>query len=180
MGEKIVSDSSFYLCFIDDIKFPSHIIKIISSDLLNFQIGSIVKEEIKKSQNYEYIGYHVENGIEYIEYFHYGELLRPLFSLDEIEEGEHEVIAIGYILYSKEQNFKMIMDDGSPRKFVATNFPDLGSRLCYTTEFIKLCCLEYHIFDKNEAITILELVKESPFFVKDIIVDEIIEQIRCS
>ena len=49
--------------------------------------------------------------IEMFSYYEYGEILRPLFSEEEMKKGEQEVIVISYILNFKKEHFIAILDD---------------------------------------------------------------------
>ena len=52
-SEKIFADSTFYICFLDDISDPQYLLKFIEK--FDFLLTPIVKEEIKKSENYRFI-----------------------------------------------------------------------------------------------------------------------------
>ena len=47
----LIPDSSFYICFLDDIKKPEFLKKIIQNSNFNIFTGKIIKDEIKKSND---------------------------------------------------------------------------------------------------------------------------------
>lgn len=177
---KVVADSSFYICFLDDIRRPKYLIRIIKN--FEFLIGEILENEIRQSQNY----FHVKNFIgtkiilfDYKDYF-YGELLKPLFSVGEIRKGEHEVIAITVIIFSLHKKLISIIDDKEAIKFIEKNFPKIYNMVIRTVRFVEKCCCEYKIFSKKEAKEILNLIKNSKFRVNDDIIEKVIQDIdRC-
>ncbi len=118
--------------------------------------------------------------IENYEYYEYGEMLKAFFSVRELEEGEHEIIIISYIFSANGFNFITIIDDKEPRHFIERNFPEILENMIGTIGFVKQCNCKYGLFDKNEAITILNSIKNSKFRIKGKIVDDIIEQIKLS
>ena len=67
----------------------------------------------------------------------FDELLKPFFSVKEIEKGEDEVIAIAYVFNILELYFYFILDDESARHFVEINFSELKDRMYGTVGFIK-------------------------------------------
>lgn len=175
----IVPDSSFYICFLDDINKPQYLHQLLECNAFRFITGSRIKEEVSRSSNYKMIEKTVEIHVQIFMYYNYGEILRPFFSLEEITRGEHEVIAIAYILHFLEIEFTAILDDDGPKKFLQKNFPKILTRVTGTVGFIKLCCSR-RVFSKEEAISILVLIKNSKFRVRSEIVDETIEEIRRS
>lgn len=175
---KVIPDSSFYICFIDDIKEPKYLIRMLSANAMEFIIGQKIKEEIKKSQNYNAIEILIDNHTQSFEYYKYGEILKPFFSAEEIKKGEHEVIVISYVMYHLGIAFIAIIDEDESRKFVEKNFPELLEKLVGTVGFIALCCCKYKIFSKNECILLLNKIKKSKFRIKNSIIEETVERIR--
>ncbi len=170
-----IADSSFYICFLDDIKRPDFLKRMINS--FEFLIGKIIKGEVEKSKNYFHIKQIFETKVILFQYENYGELLKPFFSLHEIKKGEHEVIAIAIIM----SNFKqiiVIIDELDVRRFIQANFPELIMDMVGTVGFIKMCCCEYKIFSKEEAKGILNLIKNSRFRIGNNIIGEIIKDIN--
>lgn len=176
----IIPDSSFYICFLDDIKKPDYLLKIIKCDKFKFFTGFIIKEEIEKSSYYSKIEKIINLKIQIFKYYDYGEILRPFFSIEEIKEGEHEVIVISYILYLRDINFIAIIDDTTPRNFIQNNFPEIFKCIEWTINFLKKCNTDYKLYSKEEIISILQLIQNSKFRVKKEIVENVIKQIRRS
>jgi predicted nucleic acid-binding protein len=116
--------------------------------------------------------------IENYKYYDYGELLKAFFSIRELEEGEHEIIIISYIFFANDFNFITIIDDNEPRNFIEHNFPEILQNMTGTVGFVKRCNCKYAIFGKDEAITILNLIKNSKFRIKGKIIDDVIKQIK--
>ena len=174
---KVIPDSSFIICFLDDIQQPQYLIRIFNYDGFTFIIGRIVKNEISRSRRYDHIKSIVENA-ESFEYYYYGEILRPFLSIEEIEKGEHEVIATAYVMHSLGFDIIFILDEDDPRKFVENNFPDLVDKMTGTVGFIEKCHCVFDIFEKDESIDILRLIKNSKFRVKAEIIEQAIENIR--
>lgn len=167
---EIIADSSFYICFLDDINRPEILCKIINE--FDFIITPLVKNEIKKSKNY----FHLQNNknIAFIQFsLDYGEILKAFFSKEEIIKGEHEVIGTAYILYRLNRNFCFIIDDSEPRKFVINNIPDLIKLMMGTVNFIGLCCCSYGLLRKNETLMLLNQIEKSKFRVKKTILNQV-------
>lgn len=176
----IIPDSSFYICFLDDIKKPDYILKIVEYSGFKFFTGMIIKREIEKSSFYCKIEKTINSKVQIFKYYNYGEILKPFFSLEEINEGEHEVIVISYILFLRNSKFIAIIDDANSRKFIHNNFPEIFKFIEWTISFLSNCYILYSIFPKKEIISILEMIQNSKFRVKKEVVEETIEQIRCS
>jgi len=159
----IIPNSSFYLCFLDDIMAPQYLVRILNHEYFDFVTGKIILEEIERK-------------VRVFEYLNYGEILRPFFSIEEIKKGEHEVIAISCILYILEINFLAIIDDDQAIKFLKRNFPRTEHKITRTVGFMEEC-YRRKIFSKEETINILELIKKSKFRVKKAIIEDIIKRI---
>ena len=173
----IVPDSSFFICFLDDIKQPQILIQILEYRLFKFFTGSIIRSEIQRSQNFTDIEGEFSSRVDRLDYYNYGELLRPFLSVSEIEKGEHEVIVISYIMHLSGCNILAILDDESPRTYFRSRFPELSDKVTGTIGFIEQCTCSYGIFQTNKGTTILSLIAESKFRVKKHIVDGAIKRI---
>jgi predicted nucleic acid-binding protein len=174
----IIPDSSFYICFIDDIEDCESLIEILKNKAFRFVIGIVVKGEIKKSKKYQIIEDYIENSILYFSETNYGELLKPLFSEEELRKGENEVITISYILFDLNYDFITILDDDEPRKFFLINFPEFADKLKGSIGFIKDCVCIQKIFTKDKGLNILACIKNSKFRIKKDIINDIIEKIK--
>lgn len=173
----VVPDSSFYLCFLDDINAPQYLLQLLNARVFKFFLGKVIKTEIESSSNYKTVEKTIDSRVEIFEYYNYGEILRPFFSLEEIKKGDNEVIVISYVLYFLDLTFITILDDNKPRNFLRRNFPELYRRVVGTIGFIEKCSCQYKIFAKEEAITILNLIKKSKFRIKNEIVNNTIKRI---
>lgn len=177
----VVPDSSFFICFLNDISKPRCLYRILNEKTFSFVLGEIIKTEIKKipdnmmlEENFK------KNNISCFDYYSYGEILRPFFSTDEIEKGEHEVIVITYILNFQGEWVIAILDDDSPKNFLKNKLPEISNNIIGTIGFVEKCTIEYNIFLKEESIYILKLIKQSKFWVSEQIIDVVIERIKAS
>jgi predicted nucleic acid-binding protein len=171
---QVIADSTFYLCFLDDIKKPDYLILVIKK--LDFFIGKIVKTEIEKSSNFYKIGCFIGNRITYFEYAEFGELLKPFFSSIEIMKGENEVIAISFILYKKGGDILVVIDDEDAWKFIIRNIQEISDKMIRTVSVIKYLC-EYRLFSKTETISVLNMIKNSKFRVSKSVIEDCINEV---
>ena len=174
---RIIPDSSFFICFIDDIKNLQYIIKIFEYDKFILVVGRIVHREVRKSKNYYQIE-HILISAESYDYTQFGEVLRPFMSVEEISKGEHEVIATAYVLNFLGYDVIFILDKNDARNFVLRNLNDIADKMTGTIGFIRLCCCRYDILNKEEAKSALITIKNSKFRVKREIVEKTIEDIE--
>ena len=173
----VVSDSSFYLCFLSDIKRPNVLLSIITSPFFDFVIGPIILREVEKSDSFNRIATELKANIRVFDYFAYGEIVRPFFSIDEVEVGEHEVVVVSYILHSRGLLYRSILDDNQPRRFLERELPAILPSLTGTIGFVELCTVKHKLFSKSECIELLEQIRTSRFRISNRIVDEAIERI---
>ena len=132
----IIADSSFYICFLDDIKKPYYLKHILTHFQICYWKNS--KKEIARSQAFKKIESIINTVVDNISADeNFDELLKPFFSVKEIEKGEDEVIAIAYVFNILELYFYFILDDESARHFVEINFSELKDRMYGTVGFIK-------------------------------------------
>jgi len=178
MKTNVIADSSFYICFLDDIVDHEILILFITRQELIFTVGRIIAKEIKKSSNFENIKKNFNSNILIFSYYEYGEILKPFFSEDEILKGEHEVIVISYIFYYLNKRFLVILDDIWARKYLINNFPDLEDNLKGTIGFIEYSASNHSFFTPKSAIIILEKIKKSKFRVKENIIRSTIKKIQ--
>ena len=175
---QVIPDSSFYICFIDDIKDHENLIEIIKYDKFNFIIGVIVKDEIVKSPNYNKIEAVMKSDVELFSEINYGEILRPLFSKEELKKGENEVITISFILFDLDYDIITIIDDEEPRKFFINNLTECADKLTGTIGFIGDCVCIHKIFKKDKGMNILIAIKNSKFRITEVIFNEVMNKIR--
>lgn len=174
--ELIIPDSSFFICFLDDIYEPILLKKIMISKELEIIMGEIVIGELEKSSEYHHISSLVESRKVY-DYFDYGELLKPFFSEDEILKGEHEVIVISYIHHSKGLFHFLIIDDRQQRRFINRVLSELETYLIGTVGFIMKIGITGLIITKDEAIYLLSSIKKSKFRINHVIVERAIKEL---
>ena len=166
---KIVADSSFYLCFLDDINKSNELIRII--DHFDFLLTPIVRNEIIKSKNYVKIKNH--KNIQPTDFsISLGEILVPLFGKEEITKGEHEVIGVSYLLYQLKENFYFILDDSSARNFVLKNLKCLSELMIGTIRFIAICFCKFNIFNKRESLELLNSIEHSKFRISKYVLEK--------
>jgi hypothetical protein len=167
----LVADSSFYLCFLDDIECPLDLVEILKK--FKAHVSTRILSEISKSRRADKVKKHInifEEGIPNL-----GEALRPFLTQKQIDSGESEVLILAYICFNLGISFVLVIDDKSPRKFVKMNFSYIEDELKYTSEFITDCCLLYKIFHTEKAISLLNKVKDSKFRVPE---EAVIKEIK--
>jgi predicted nucleic acid-binding protein len=174
----IVPDSSFFICFLDDIEKPQQIIDLLDAKPFSFFIGKITSKEIQKSHHFAIIEKKFLQQITVYDYFEYGEIAKMFFSESELKKGEHEVFIIAFILATNGNPFIAIIDDNDAKKFFKTNIPEKSDYVTGTVGFIRFCCCKYNVFIKDVAIDILVAIKQSKFYVPLPILDATIEEIR--
>jgi len=177
MKIEVIPDSSFFICFLDDIKRPEYIVKIFSYERFSLVLGRVVNEEIKKSKNYSQIEKTL-NSAKSFDYTKFGEILRPFMSVEEISKGEHEVIATAYVLNFLGYDIIFILDDDDARDLVTRNLKEIASKMTGTVGFVKICCCDHSALRREEAKTILKLIMNSKFRVKREIVEKTIREIE--
>jgi len=174
----IIPDASFYICFIDDIEDSESLIEILENKIFRSVIGIVVKGEIKKSDNYQIIEDTIDNYTDYYSEANYGELLRPLFSEEELRKGENEVITISYILFDLNYDFITILDDEEPRKFFLNNLAECSDKLRGTIGFMGDCVCIHEIFEKERGLNLLIAIKNSKFRITEVLINKIMKKIR--
>jgi predicted nucleic acid-binding protein len=174
----VIPDSSFFICFLDDINKPQQIMELLSSNYFSFIMGKITSSEIQKSKNFIKIKSEFFQKITVYDYFEYSEIVKMFFSESELKKGEHEVFIISFILSTSEEQFIAIVDDAPAKKFCKTNIPERATSITGTVGFVRVCSCTCKVFIKETAIDILVSIKKSKFYVPPSIVDAAIEDIR--
>lgn len=155
----MVADSSFYLCFLEDIESPQYLLSMLSQ--FDFVMPSLVLEEVRRCRNYRMLG--VDPGIKLTDPdFESREILRPLFSADQWRKGEAESIALAHSMQLSGVLWKLILDDTQARTFVERILPSLSEFMTGTLGFIAIC-YETRIFSQGDSLTIIALIEKSPF-----------------
>lgn len=171
---RIVADSTFYICFLDDIEKSDYLIRAMKK--FDFFMGRIVKTEISKSSSFSKIEGFIGNRITYFDYAEFGELLKPFFSSVEMSKGENEVIAISFILYQRRLDILVVIDDDGARKFVIRNVQEISDKMITTIGIVKYLC-EDGLFSKNETIDVLNMIKNSKFRVPKSVIEDCISEV---
>ena len=171
----VIADSSFYICFLDDISCPSFL-NLILSGPFKFLITPMLHSEIRRSENYSQIQY---DGIAEMSLpYNTSEILRSFFGRNEALKGEYEIIALAYILYRFDQNFDIILDDADPRQFIEKNMPHLACLMTGTVGFVEECHCDYKIISKKTTLRILQDVRTSKFRVTENIIKSAETRVR--
>ena len=162
----LISDSTFYLFFIDDISRPLLLEKILKH--FRPQIPPLVKKELERkgtSNNRLYVLYKYCNFFKETE-FHIGDALKPFFSEEEKRRGEHEVIIVSYICHALGLDFVSLIDDKEAHNFIKRHVQHILPNCKRSGRFIAECSYKYKIFNKTESLTVLELMLSSNFNIK--------------
>lgn len=170
----IIADSSFYLCFLDDIEQPEVLQRLL--DNFDFLVTPIVYREIGKSTHFEHVKNHPK--IILVPRENLGEVLRPFFSQTEIEKGETEVIELAYQFYASNDPKFFIIDDEGPRLFVTRNLAYLERLMIGTVGFVGECYYQYRIFEKSEARTIVIVIGRSKFRISKEVINAVLSRIE--
>jgi len=175
-SHNIIADSSFYLCFLDDINTPDFLYRII--DRFDFYITPLVEREIQIEKN-KFLKDN-KRMIRIGNYIDFGEILKPFLSKKIIDKGEHEVIGLGYHFFKIGLPFYLVIDDDEAREFVKKNLNPLFSFLHGTIGLIRLCCCHFKIFSNAETIAIFNKIENSKFRISKDILQKIKSDIeRC-
>lgn len=174
--KRLLADSSFYICFLDDINCPDELIIILSN--FDANLCQQIHTEVSKSKNFCKI-----NNQKLIKKytpspFQLGNLIKPFFSKDETLKGEHELIVLAYVTYNIDNNFVLVMDESGPRNFVTTQFPYLKDNMTGTVGMIGECYYTYKLFSKQQSLNLLESIKDSDFWVEQSIIQKVKEKIE--
>ena len=105
-------------------------------------------------------------------------VLRMLFGKEEVIKGEHEVIALAFVLHLAGQSFTLIMDDAYGRKIVRSRIAHLEHSMTGTAAFIARCHTWHSILEKDDALDALEAIRASKFRVTDEVIDSVVEEVQ--
>jgi predicted nucleic acid-binding protein len=180
---KIIPDSSFFICFLDDLEghlpitdrlrvltvitenFPIMIVPAVEQESRFQRLPTVVSDQI---QRITITGLPTDSSIE---------LLRPLLG-----KGEHEVITYARICLLKgDCTFLFILDDGVARDLVKRMLPVLVSHMKGTAGFLGFCAIR-KVLEKNETINLLTIIGRSKFRVDRSTISTVIAEVqnRCS
>ncbi|MFH1473744.1 MAG: hypothetical protein ABIE55_02520 [Candidatus Aenigmatarchaeota archaeon] len=175
----LLADSSFYICFLDNIKSPENLIKILEKFSSSFP--PVIFSEVKKSKRSKEIFENKKLNINIFEgEIHISEVLRPFFSIEQKERGEHELIVLAFICYNMKMKFELVIDDKQARNFIKRNLIYLSKNLKDTINFLCDCYSVYGIFKKEEVLDIFNLIENSNYGVKKEIMFEAKKKMRCN
>lgn len=173
-NNEIIADSSFYICFLDDIDDPSFL-QLLFSNHFKFLTTKMLSNEVSKSKKFSQIK---KNAITLMDFsYDISEILRPFFGKNEILKGEHEVIAFAYMYYQIKKDFSIILDEIGPRRFVERNFTYLVKLMIGTLGFLGKCHCDYHLLSKDKTMNLIEAIKKSKFRVTDNIINSVKQQV---
>lgn len=161
-SESIVADSSFYLCFLDDIKQPRVLVQIL--DNFFFYLPPTVFDEIRVCKTFFHIKDH--KNTQQVKGYNYGAILQPFLGRKQLDGGESEAIALAYIFQEVKKCDRLILDDGDARSFVQANIPTLQKLMTGTVGFIGDCHCTTALLGKQQAIDVLIAISKSKFRIK--------------
>ena len=175
---RVVSDSSFYICFLDDIERVDALLRLMTSREYSFVMGSVIRREVTAKECPEDFLDTLHRSVEIYEYYGHGEILRPFFGDAEIRKGESEAVVISFILHGKGELHILVIDESPARRFVGRRFPDLVQYMTGTVGFLETSTVLRYIFTPEEAIVMLKEIIASDFRVDPGIVREAIERLE--
>jgi len=153
----VSADSSFYICFVDDLEEKEWIYKFIK--LYSFYIGRRVLSEIPDTLLNDD---DFRNSVTVVDYDYYS-LIKPIFGRDpkHLEDGEYEAIGIAHYLDILGELRYLILDDRRAKNFVKNNFEYLADKVVGTIGFIRNSCLEDRKLECEKGVEILNKIKET-------------------
>ncbi|NJD76573.1 MAG: hypothetical protein FIB08_05675 [Candidatus Methanoperedens sp.] len=157
MEEGIVPDSSFYICFANDLKRREWLYEL--ANLYPVYIGKRILKEIFKevSDDKDFL-----STVKIID-FDYYELIKPYFGRNEmhIDDGEYEAIGIAHFLVIKGYLRYLIIDETRARNFVNRHFPSLTDKMVGTIGFLRDGCCKDKKISALKVLGILYAIKET-------------------
>ena len=174
---RVVPDSSFYICFLDDIRREDALLRLVTGDEYTFVMGAVIRREVTAKECPEDFLNAMNAHVEAFEYSTYGEILRPFFSLEEVEKGETEAVVISFILHRRGELHVLIIDENPARRFLGRRLPDLIRYMTGTVGFLEASTVVRNVFTPNETIEMLREMLTSAFRVDPEIVHEAIERL---
>ena len=155
MNETVVADTSFYLCYHDDINKRDFLDVFLDS--YSFHLGPRILNELpvalsKSDRFLSAIKFNDEC---------FFELIKPYFGRSENHrnDGEYEAIGLAYHLNFHFGLKYLIIDDKRAYNFVKANFTSLEHKLIRNIGFIVNSCKKDSIISLAMAIEILESIK---------------------
>jgi len=160
----VIPDSSFFICFIDDLEdyLPNtdriHILTTIASNFTVLVVPAVETESRLKRLPSPVMDQIQLATISIIQSEPLIELLRPLLG-----KGEYQVISYAHEhLLKGDHTFLVILDDGLARSLVRRSLPKLADHMKGTVGFLGLCVIR-KILDKDETIHLITIIGKSNF-----------------
>lgn len=179
---KLIPDSSFFICYLDDIKdhYPiekryDYLNRILTA--FKVEVTTIVIDEVGLNNNHTQIKSNITlidtNSLKISSISNIIEPLRPIFG-----KGEYEVILVAFYYYQEnENNFKFILDEKIARNIIKNHISELEKYLIGTIGLIDQSNI-VKLYTKDEAIDLLEKIKDSKFRIDTKIIDDVINKIK--
>lgn len=155
MCNSVASDSTMYICILDELKIRGVLIQLLEA--YEFYIGeNVIKETKIFSRDDELM-----KKVKTVKY-DYLQLLKPflLRKRNHYRDGEYEVIGIAYFLEQRGDLKYLILDEKHARNFVKANFRRLFSKLVGTVGFLRDSCLKDNVLEPSNVIEILNNLKK--------------------
>lgn len=158
---RLIPDNTFYTFFLKNNR-EKELIKI--NKFFKTCISPLVKKELTKLKSISNeLNRSFLNIDPRMEYF---KLLEPLLSRSEYEKGEFDIIILASLCKDLRLEFLFVIDDGPAFNVVKRYFSNLLPNHRRTGRFIVECHKIYEIFNKEESLELLELMKSSDFRIK--------------
>lgn len=174
---RVIPDSSFYICFLNDIQRVDALLRLLACEQYSFVMGAVVRREVTTKKCPEEFHEAMNQYVEGFEYNTYGEILRPFFGVEEVEKGESEAVVISFILHQRRELHVLIIDESPARRFVGYRFPVLEQYMTGTVGFLETSTVVRNIFTPIETIEMLREMLASTFRVDPEIVRKAIERL---
>lgn len=171
----LVADSSFYVCFLNDIKQQIPLEKILTE--LKFYVPSCIVNEVSKCSEFKSILSSTKAKILDSSY-NFADILRPFVSKNQFDKGETEAIALAYVLNRMQRLHKLILDDKGARDFVINKLSLLANYMTGTVGFVADCCCYYCFLTREEGLRIFELVELSQFRVDNNVLSQVRDRVN--
>lgn len=174
----LVADSTFYLFFIDDTNNSDSLCKIL--EIFTAQLSPTIHKELHLKNKDAKLKKLIESSCNVFQdsRIKYAEALRPVFSKEELQKGEHELIAIAVLCNELKIELILVIDDEGPRKIISNHFAYLSVYLTRTGRFIEKCYSQYDVLKKDEAIKLINDMKKSKFHIDKRSIDQLLGELE--
>ncbi len=173
----LIADTTFYSCFLDCINdekplikilesFKTHLSPILHKELSNSPNIHLLKDKMNIFHNFTNIGLDLSAAA------------KPFFSNQERDKGEAEILVLAYICYNMGMEISIIIDEISKKDLLLRLIPQLKNSTTGTISFIVNCVNPYNIFNKEEALELLRLIRPTKFRVPSRVIDEAEKSIK--